>query len=138
MNFNTRRFFIGVYLLFLIMLGLRPKIPFLFNNYFPTSSAGGWNMYQYLLEEYVECYLELKTGEKIPIEWKKYMYHSTFASSPHPNYRTEMGEEFCDYLIRHDKSVDSLRKTNTPFELKLKVNLIRENKDTLIYEYRRR
>lgn len=138
MKFKGRRVFIGAYILLLLLLGVRPKIPFLFDNFFPISSAGGWNMYQYQLHENVECYLELATGEKIPIDWKEYMYHSTFASSPHPNYRNIMGEKFCDFLMAHDNKIDSLRKRNEPFELNLRINLIGENQDTIRYDYQRR
>lgn len=138
MKTNPRKIFIGVYILCLVLLGLRPKISVLFDNFLPISSVGGWNMYQYQLDENVNCYLALNSGEQIDIDWKKYMYHSSFASSPHPNFRREMGDKFCDFLMQHEKQIDSLKKTDTPFELNLKIKLIKERRDTTKYDFKRR
>lgn len=133
-----RRLLIIFYIVFLLFLGIRPSVPYLYNTYLASSSVGGWNMYQYLLNEEVECYLLLDSGERIIIDWQKYMYHSTFASSAHPNYRKEMGDHFCDYLLKNDSKIDSLIKRKQNFELKLMISLIKENKDTITYDYSRR
>lgn len=138
MRENKIKVFIYGYILFLVILGFRPKIAFLFDNYFPLTSAGGWNMYQYQLDEEVLCYLLTDSGEKIAIDWRKYMYHSSFASSPHPNFRVEMGDRFCDFLMKNESKIDSLKRKNIPFELNLSIRLIKERNDTLTYDYKRR
>lgn len=138
MKTKPRNIFIGLYILCLVLLGLRPKIAPFFDNFLPISSLGGWNMYQYQLDENVSCYLTLNSGEKINIDWRKYMYHSSFASSPHPNFRKEMGDKFCDFLMQHEKQIDSLKKASTPFELNLKIRLIKERQDTIKYDFKRK
>ena len=138
MKTTPRKIFIGLYILCLLVLGLRPKISALFDNFFPLSSAGGWNMYQYQLDEEVECYLLLDSGEKVDIDWKKYMYHSTFASSPHPNFRKEMGDKFCEFLMLRDQQIDSLKRAGVEFELNLDISFVKERRDTLKYDFKRR
>lgn len=134
----SARLFAVCYIAIVLILGLRPKIPYLFDNFMPLSSAGGYNMYQYLVEEEIECFVLLdEKKKKIDIDWKRHMYHSTFVSSPHPNYRKVMGGKFCDYLMKYDTTLDSLKKRNESFELQFNITIIKEKQDTLRYEYYR-
>ena len=128
---------IGLYFLVLLCLGLRPKIPYLYDNFFPISSAGGWNMYQYKVEEQVNCFIETER-DSIPVNWKKYFYHSTFVSSPHPNFRKSMGEKFCNFLMENDSIILDLKKKENSFKLLLTINAVINESDTLNYHYERR
>tara|TARA_B110001452_G_scaffold264824_1_gene268460 strand:- start:2064 stop:2480 length:417 start_codon:yes stop_codon:yes gene_type:complete len=134
---RTINIIIGLYFFLLVFLAIRPKIPYLYDNFFPISSAGGWNMYQYKIDQEVNCFIKTE-HESIPVNWKRYFYHSTFVNSAHPNFRKIMGEKFCDFLMENDSIVLDLKKKEKSFKLLLEINIIINEGDTLNYNYERR
>ena len=69
----------------LILLAVRPKFSYLYNNFIPGSDIGGWNMYQYLLKTDVDVFVVSNNNDTTRINWEKHFYHIV-SSSPSQIY----------------------------------------------------
>ena len=130
------RFCFIFYVLSLFFLAIRPKVPCFYDNIIPSSDIGGWNMYQYLLKQKVSCYFVSENNITTEIDWQQHFYHSTFASSPHPNYYDPITNKFMLFLKDNNKKLLSLKKNNISGTLYLEVTHIKEKKDTVFYKHK--
>lgn len=138
---RTRRFswWVLVYCLTLCWLALRLPVPHL-NGPIPSFfSIGAWNMYHTDLAEEVSLYVSRDDDpdSQVPIDWRKFLYHSTFASSSHPNFYPEMGDGFVRFVDDHSKLLAQLRAEGVGYSLILKIDLIQRKRERIEHQFMR-
>ena len=119
-----------LYTALLILLSVRPKFSYLYNNLLPGSDIGGWNMYQYLLKTDVDVFVVSNNNDTTSINWEKHFYHNKFASSAHPNFLYDHANRFLQFLDRNCDEIQDFRENNDKGYLTINVNIIKERYDT--------
>lgn len=92
-------------------------------------------MYQYLLEQEVSSYFVSGNNDTTTIDWKQHFYHSTFASSAHPNFVESIGDDFLIFMKNNNPTISEIKRNYISGELFLEITLIKERKYALNYKY---
>ena len=125
-----------IYILSLVFLGLRPKVSGLYDGFLPSSDIGGWCMFQ----RYVSYEADLTIHDREltkNLEWKEYINHGSFTSSPHPKVSVEAMKAFVDFLSQNHPEVKEIsRKSQNRDSLVLtfKLTKIIEERDSINYQ----
>lgn len=137
-----------IYIISILLLSLRPKIPAIYDNFLPGSDIGSWSMYKYLLDQDVECYFISLEKDTLEIDWRQHFYHSTFTSSAHSNYNDIFGKEFIAFLKnlngpvskktfmkKNNSTISMIKDNNLKGSIFLDITLVRQKKDTTFHKY---
>jgi hypothetical protein len=133
---KTKHILLIIYILGLVFLGLRPKVSALYDGFLPSSDIGGWCMYQRYVS--YEDDLTIQDGELTKrLEWKEYINHGSFTSSPHPKVSVEAMKAFVDFLSQNHAEVKEISQNSENRDslvLTFKLIKIIEERDSIPYQ----
>ena len=107
----------------IVSLVIRPYFPIFYNKMYGID-VGGWVMYKYdLVPEYNLTLISNTTTVDLNIY--DYIWHGSFANSPHPNYNKNVMRKFLDILVTKNEINYIINKENIKlikFDMKLTKN----------------